>query len=67
MEAVDNPLNFHREVYTSDRTGLPIYVACYCEIKADHCFGEWLELYADDKWRARYAANLAGEQTAASA
>lgn len=67
MEAVENLLNFHREIYTSDRTGLPIYVACYCDIKADHGIGEWLELYADEKWRARYAANLAAAEAAASA
>jgi hypothetical protein len=65
METDDNPLNFHREIYVSERTGLPIHVACYCGIRADHGFGDWLALYADEKWRARYAANLA-EQTAAA-
>jgi len=66
MEPLDNPLNFHREIYVSDRTGLPIHVACYCGIKADHGFDEWLELYADDKWRARYAANLAADRAGVS-
>ncbi|MFC4243275.1 hypothetical protein ACFOYW_07800 [Gryllotalpicola reticulitermitis] len=58
MDAFDNPLNFHRETYVSERSGLPIYVACYCELRRDHTYPEWVELYADDKWQARYAANL---------
>lgn len=62
MEPLDDPLNFHREIYVSDRTGLPIHVACYCGIKADHEFGDWLAEYADEKWRARHAANIAASQ-----
>lgn len=64
MDDFESPLNFHRETYVSDRSGQPIYVACYCGICRDHTFGEWLELYADEKWRARYAANLAAAATA---
>lgn len=67
MESLESPLNFHRETYVSDRSGLPIYVACYCGIRRDHTFSEWLELYADDKWRARYAANLSQLEAAAEA
>lgn len=66
MDTEDSPLNFHHEIYVSDRTGLPIHIACYCGIRADHAFGQWLDLYADAKWRARYAANLAEQSTALS-
>jgi hypothetical protein len=66
MDAPENPLNFHREIYVSDRTGLPIHVACYCGIRADHGFDEWLQLYADDKWQLRYAANIAAQAAAVS-
>ena len=55
----ENPLNFHRETYMSERLQTPIYVACYCGICRDHSFSEWLERYADVKWKARYAANNA--------